>query len=292
MRTYKDLTGDGGSDVLGQVVAQRERLASRLMSVKRLVAVMSGKGGVGKSSVAAGLAAALAARGDRVALLDADLNGPSLPRILGLPTASPRLLVEGMAPVEGPFGVAVMSTGFFLEQQAQPMRYEGPAADAFTWRGTAEATTLRELLANTAWGERDWLFVDMPPGSERLPNVLALLPGLAGAVVVTLGSAVSLGVVARSVTAARERGVRMLGLVENMAGARCASCGELTPLFSRRGAACGAAEAMGLPFLGEIPFEHEVAARLEEGRPMILSRDEPVFAAHDALATALRRELP
>jgi ATP-binding protein involved in chromosome partitioning len=292
MRTYKDVPGDGGSDVLGQVLAQRERLAARLGSVKRLVAVMSGKGGVGKSTVAAGLAAALAARGDRVALLDADLNGPSIPRILGLPHAAPRLLEDGMAPVEGPFCVAVMSTGFFLGQQAEPMRYEGPQDDAFTWRATAEATTLRELLANTAWGARDWLLVDMPPGSERLPNVLALLPNLAGAIVVTLGSAVSLGVVARSVTAARERGVRMLGLVENMAGARCTSCGSVTPLFGRPGAAREAAEAMGVPFLGEIPFEHEVAARLEAGRPMILSRDEPVFAAHDALATALRRELP
>jgi len=292
MRTYNDVTGHGGSDVLGQVVAQREKLGARLASVKRLLAVMSGKGGVGKSSVTAGLAAALAARGESVALLDADLNGPSLPRMLGLPRTTPRVLEDGIMPVEGPFGIAVMSTAFFLGHESEPMRYDGPVADAFTWRATAEATTLRELLANTAWGARDWLLVDMPPGSERLPNLLGLLPDLAGAVVVTLGSAVSLGVVARSVTAARERGVRMLGLVENMAGARCGSCGDVTPLFGKRGAAREAAESMGLPFLGEIPFERDLAARLEAEQPMILSRDEPGFAAYDALATALLRELP
>ena len=265
MKKYSDVEGDGGSDVLGQVMAQRRQLAERLASVRHVVAVASGKGGVGKSTICAGLAMALARRGDSVAVLDADLNGPSLPRLLGLSGGRVRLEAGGLGQPEAALGIRVMSSELFLGGDDEPLRYEGPRGDAYTWRPTAEATTLREFLAYTEWGERDWLLVDMPPGAERLPTLLDLVPRLAGAVFVTLGSPVSLRVVRKSLAVAKEHGVTVLGVVENMAGYCCEGCGTLGPLFGRPGEAEAAATEVGVPFLGAVPFDAGVAVAAEEG---------------------------
>jgi ATP-binding protein involved in chromosome partitioning len=150
-----------------------------------------------------------------------------------------------------------------------------------------EGTALREFLTDTAWGALDLLLIDLPPGSDRLPTLLDLLPGLTGAVVVTIPSEVSHLVVRRAMTLARERGARLLGLIENMAGYVCPTCGAVGPLFDGPG---GEATAVrhGLPFLGRVPFDPRLAAAADRGRPFVLEHGEtPAGRVLDAIAGAL-----
>jgi ATP-binding protein involved in chromosome partitioning len=275
VKSYVDLRGDGGSDVPGQVAAQAREVAAALAGVARIVVVASGKGGVGKSTVSAGIARALARSGLRVAALDADLNGPSLPGILGLSAARPRLERDGLLPPSTTDGVAVMSSELFIAEEGAPLRYRGPSGHAFTWRRTAEMTTLRELLAGTTWGVRDWLVVDMPPGAERLPDVLDLLPRLDALVVVTTASPVSLAVVERSLAAARDLRAPVAGLLESMAAHPCGACGAAQALFGDPAATARAATKAGVPCLPPIPFD---PALVDGGLPPDGSPSADAFA--------------
>jgi len=180
MKTYQEITGDGGSNILGQVMALKDRLEARLSHVDHVVAVMSGKGGVGKSTITAGLATLLAERGHAVGVVDADLNGPALARIMGVRGRQLRLTSQGVAPAIGAAGVRVISMDLFLPDEATPVTWNHPgglAADTTVWRGTMEATVLREFLTDTTWGDLDFLLLDLPPGSDRFAAVAGLLPG-------------------------------------------------------------------------------------------------------------------
>src|SRR5687768_551115 len=206
----------GEEDVVAQVVDQRRRLAARLAPVARVVAVGSGKGGVGKSAVAANLAAALAARGLAVGALDADLDGPSLARMLGV-AEPPRTGPEGLVPVRGAGGVGVVGLDLLLDSETAPVRWKGPAEDAHLWRGLLESGALRELLADVAWGPLDALVVDLPPGAGAIDRLAALLPRLDLLLLVTTPSEAARRVVARSVEAARGSRAGAVALVANMA---------------------------------------------------------------------------
>jgi ATP-binding protein involved in chromosome partitioning len=281
VKRYKDIAGDGGSNVVGQVTAQQERLRARLASVRSVVAVVSGKGGVGKSTVTAGLANGFAADGRRCGVLDADINGPSMAKMLGV--RGRRLVVAGNA-VEAPhsaLGVTVMSMDLLLPTDETPVAWDAPTqAEAHTWRGTMEAQAIREFLADTDWGALDVLLIDLPPGTDRLATVAALVPSLLGTVVVTVGSEVSQLVVRRSITAAREAGVPLLGLVENMAD-----------LFPGPDVSALAASA-GIPFLGRVPFDRALALAMDRGDPLAATDpSNPAAAALSAIARALAARL-
>lgn len=266
VKRYRDIAGDGGSNILGQVAAQQARLLARLGRIRHVVAVVSGKGGVGKSSLTAGLATVLAGEGWTVGALDADLNGPSLAKLLGVRGQRLRLGPEGVEPARARNGVRVLSMDLLLASDDSPVVWDAPTqAEAHTWRGAMEASALREFLTDTDWGTLDLLLLDLPPGADRLPVVAGMVPGLR-ALVVTLPSDVSQLVVRRGIALAREAGVAMLGLVENMAGYVCPHCGNLGPLFPGRGGETLAA-ACGVPFLGAIPFDPALAAALDAGRP-------------------------
>jgi ATP-binding protein involved in chromosome partitioning len=258
VKKYKDIAGDGGSDVLGQVAAQQERLRRRLAGVRHVVAVVSGTGGVGKSTLTGGLAGALARGGWRVGVLDADLNGPTMAKILGV--RGHRLVVQGDAvqPPVAALGVKVMSMDLLLASDATPLAWQAPTpAEAHTWRGSMEAQAVREFLADTEWGDLDALVIDLPPGTDRLATIASLVPALAGTIVVTIPSDLSQFVVRKSITVAGEVGARVLGLVENMAG-----------LFPGPDAAALAVEA-GIPFLGRIPFDRALALAADRGDPYV-----------------------
>jgi ATP-binding protein involved in chromosome partitioning len=274
MKGYRDIAGDGGSDIVGQIAEHVSRLRARMATVRRTVAVVSGKGGVGKSALTANLAAALAADGYAVGVLDADLNGPSLGKMLGVRGQRLRVTEAGVAPAVSDTGVRVLSIDLLLPSDETPVVWEAPTqTDAHTWRGTMEANALREFLTDTDWGALDMLLLDLPPGADRLPTVAGLLPDLGGALVVTIPSAVSHLVVRKSIALAREARVALLGLVENMAGYVCLECGSLGALFDGPGGERTAAQA-GLPFLGRIPFDPRVAAAADRGRPFVLDHGE------------------
>jgi ATP-binding protein involved in chromosome partitioning len=276
MKGYRDIAGDGGSDIVGQIAEHVSRLRARMATVRRTVAVVSGKGGVGKSALTANLAAALAADGYAVGVLDADLNGPSLGKMLGVRDQRLRVTEAGVAPAVSDTGVRVLSIDLLLPSDETPVVWEAPTqTDAHTWRGTMEANALREFLTDTDWGALDMLLLDLPPGADRLPTVAGLLPDLGGALVVTIPSAVSHLVVRKSIALAREARVALLGLVENMAGYVCLGCGSLGALFDGPGGERTAAQA-GLPFLGRIPFDPRMAAAADRGRPFVLDHGESV----------------
>jgi len=215
IRTYHDLTEPDRSGLPGQIAAQRRRVAARLEGVGRVVAVMSGKGGVGKSFVTAALARALARGGRAAGVLDADFNGPTIPSLLHLPVARCALHENGVEPVTSPEGVRCFSMALLL-QDGRPLGFRGPEAESHVWRGTLEAATLREFLADVAWGALDRLLVDLPPGIQRFQELVDVLPARPAVLTVTIPTAESRDAVRRAMQFAREQGAELLGVVENM----------------------------------------------------------------------------
>jgi ATP-binding protein involved in chromosome partitioning len=281
VKRYRDIAGDGGSNVAGQVGAQQARLRRRLEPIRFVVAVVSGKGGVGKSTITGGLACAWALDGWRVAVLDADLNGPSMAKVLGARGARLQVGAGEIEPPPGILGVRVMSMDLLLPGDAAPLVWDAPTqAEAHTWRGTMEANALREFLADTAWGALDVLVLDLPPGTDRLATVVSLVPGLSGTILVTIPSDLSQLIVKKSITVARDSGVPVLGLVENMAG-----------LFPGPDAETLAREA-GIAFLGAVPFDRELALAADRGEPFVQERaDSQAARALRSVAGRVRAAL-
>ena len=256
----------------------RGRIAGRLSEVGRTIAVMSGKGGVGKSLVAVQLALALARRGLRAGLLDADLNSPSVAKMLGLRGQPLRATSSGLRPAPGPAGVAVQSMDFFL-QGTQPLDWDGPGGEGSSVRSALEEAALADLLGSTEWGALDLLVVDLAPGPDRLTAFAHLLPALDAALAVTIPTEVSLLAVARSVRRAHEAGIPMLGLVENLATNVCAQCGAEGPLF-REASTDATAQGLDLRVVARIAFDARAAAALDAGDPLA----SPSGVAFDKLA--------
>ena len=231
VKRYHDIVGDGGSRVLEQVAEQRTRITDGLAGVRHLVAVGSGKGGVGKSTLTLHLAGALRARGLRIAILDADFNGPSQARMAGVQGA---LFVPGSHKVALPRtrnGIAVFSMGSLIPE-SEALEFESAAhGESHTWRATREFALLGEILGSFEWGALDLLMFDLPPGAERTVQYADFLGPRTSFLLVTIPSEVSRGVVARSVAALSKGPNRLLGYVENMSGYYCRDCNAIKPLF-------------------------------------------------------------
>ena len=290
MKKYSDLRGDTSSGVETQLRSQSFRLHNRMATIRHKVAILSGKGGVGKSSLTSNLAAALAEDGARVAVLDADLNGPALAKMLGVRGAPLRIEGEGVEPPEGPLGIKVLSMDQLLSRDEAPLQWKAPTQEgSFVWRASAEAAALREFLSDTAWGPLDFLLIDLAPGTDKISSLASLLPEMSAAIVVTLPTEVSQLAVRKSITLATELwGATAVGVVENMAGYRCARCGHEEPLFQGPDSAAMAQE-LGVSFLGRIPFDPRLAAAADRGVPYV--RQEPGAPCATALrsvAAALR----
>jgi ATP-binding protein involved in chromosome partitioning len=273
-KSYKDLVGDGGSDIVGQVNEQIERLRARLQKIRATVAVVSGKGGVGKSALTVNLATAAAMAGATVGILDADLNGPSIAKMTGVRGQRLVITAEGVHPVQGPAGMRIMSMDLLLPHDDTPVTWQAPTqSDSYLWRSSMEATALREFLTDTVWGELDVLFLDLAPGTDRIATLAGLLPGLTGAILVTIPSEVAHLVVRKSLGLARELKVPVLGLIENMSGYSCQTCQAIGELF-RSGEGRVLARDFGVRFLGEIPFDPRVARSGDSGIPFVAMHQE------------------
>ncbi len=295
IRAYAEVAEPAGQEVLDQVVAQRRRLAERLKSIRHIVAVASGKGGVGKSAITANVAAALASRGFRIGALDADLNGPSLARMLGATGQRLRIRDGGVEPVPGAAGVRVLSMDLLLPNDDAPLRWRGPGngtddSAEFLWQSSLEAGALREFLADAEWGELDFLLVDVPPGTDKLARLLHLLPSPPTVLLVTTPSEMARFVVGKSIRLAREAGASIMGLAANMSAYICESCGHASPLWPASGAR-HLAETTGVRLWAEIPFDPRVAALTDAGSPIVLTGEDGAAAlALRALSDRVRHE--
>ena len=291
-RTYGEVEKETGSELLEQVLEQRSRLSDRLSRVGTVVAVASGKGGVGKSAVTANLAAVLAGRGRNVGVLDADLNGPSLARMLGVVGHSVEDRDDGIAPPEGAAGIRVMSMELLQGAEDAPLRWRDPGADTFLWQSSMETTALREFLADVVWDGCDYLLVDVPPGTDKIRRLLELVPELPTAIMVTTPGEMSRAVVGRSLRMAREAGVPTVALAENMTEYLCPDCGSRHALFPGEGAR-RLSEETEVPIWARIPFDPRMGRATDRGRPWVL--DDPggeVADAFGALADRLEEEAP
>ncbi len=246
----------------------RARCHDALAGTPKIVAVMSGKGGVGKSCVAVNLATALAGDGRRVGLLDADLHGPSVAQMLGLRGQPVRVGGDGrLRAIPGPGGLLVQSMDFFL-QGGQALDWDGVEGQGAMWRSAMEQAALADLVGRTAWGALDTLVVDLAPGSDRLPALMHWLPPRVVAVAVTIPTEVSLLAVERSLRRALDARIPVAGIVENFASTVCEACGAEGPLF-REAPADRLAQAMGLDVIARIPFDPALARAADTGQPFL-----------------------
>lgn len=245
-------------------------LKMRMGKVKHKIAVISGKGGVGKTLVTVNLAATLAREKGvgKVGLLDADIHGPCVPKMLGLKGRTLESSPAGIFPVHSSGGIKVVSMAFLLPSDDSPV----------VWRGPIKMGAIKQLLSEVAWGELDYLLVDLPPGTGDEPlTVLQLLPDADGVVIVTIPSEVSGDVVRKAVTFARMLKVPILGIVENMSGLVCPHCGEKIEVFE----GCmgkRVAEDMGVPFLGSIPLDPRISSACDSGQPFVETSSDSVAA--------------
>jgi len=265
MKTYEDLAGDGGSNIISQVVSQREKLRARLDKIKHKVALMSGKGGVGKSSITANIAACLVDRGHTVGILDADLNGPSIGHLLGVGSEQ-KLEIDddGIQPGTGAMGIKIMTMDMLLASPDTPVMWTEEDGASSVWVSTMESTALRELLADTNWGELDFLLIDMPPGSDRIDNIRDLIPELAGVVEITIPSPLSQHIVAKSITKNSKMGVPIIGLIENMATYVCPHCDQEGKLFEGQDVK-ELSNKKGVNYIGKIPFDTRISRKTDSG---------------------------
>lgn len=254
-------SGNGGTcghSECAEADQERAELARRLSHIRHKVVVLSGKGGVGKSTVAVNLAVSLSLAGKRVGLLDVDIHGPSIPKMLKLENTPAMNDGETILPVEVGL-LKVLSIGFFLR---------GPD-DAVIWRGPMKMSVIKQFLKDSDWGDLDYLIIDSPPGTGDEPlSVCQLVENADGAVIVTTPQDVALADVRRSIGFCRALQFPVLGVIENMSGFVCPHCGEVTQVFKTGGGA-RMAEETGVPFLGSIPLDPQVSEACDAGTPFV-----------------------
>ncbi len=248
----------------------RQRLIEESMkNIKYKIGIISGKGGVGKSTVTANLAIALANKGYKIGIIDSDFHGPSIPKIMGV--ENERVLVTGdkkFIPVEGPLGIKIMSIYYFLPDPTT----------AVIWRGPLKKSFLEEILASTLFGYLDFLLIDLPPGTgDEAINLVQTLPDLTGLIAVTQPTDVSAISVAKSIDFAQKSNIRMLGIVENMSGFLCPIEKKIYRVFPGDGGSM-LAKMYSIPLLGKIPIDPEIAGAADKGEMYLIRNPDSAFS--------------
>jgi ATP-binding protein involved in chromosome partitioning len=260
------------TDSRKRIYEEERQLKIRMSAVKHKIAVISGKGGVGKSVVTVNLAIALAWHGHphSVGVLDADIHGPCIPKMLGIRGRQLSIGPSGIFPALGPLGLKVVSMDFLLPSDDTPV----------IWRGPLKTGAIRQFLSEVAWGELDFLLIDLPPGTGDEPlSIMQLIPGMDGVVIVTIPSEVSQIVVRKAVTFARQFNVPVFGIIENMSGFVCPKCGNEINVF-KVGGGQKMAEELKVPFLGRIPLDPKICEDSDRGAPFIVEHpDSPAAKA-------------
>jgi len=232
----------------------------RMSHVRHKILVLSGKGGVGKSTIAINLSVTLAMSGKKVGLLDIDIHGPSVPKLLNLEGFPVKAEGNIITPITMAWGLKVISIGFFLPTEN----------DAVIWRGPLKYHMIKQFIKDVEWGDLDFLIIDSPPGTGDEPlSVAQLLEDTTGAIIVTTPQDLSLTDVRKCITFCRKLNIKILGVIENMSGFVCPKCGAVTNIFKTGGGESMAAE-MGVPFLGRIPLDPKIVESSDSGKPYIL----------------------
>nr|CBX30520.1 hypothetical protein N47_K27600 [uncultured Desulfobacterium sp.] len=262
-------------------VVRHDKIAKRMSTIKHKIAVVSGKGGVGKSTISANLALCLAHQGYRVGIIDSDFHGPCIPKLLGVAGKRLNIAEEGIQPVTGPLGIKVISMGFLLEE-----------GKALTWFHDIKRGTLGDFLSEVDYGVLDWLIIDLPPGtgSENY-NILRDLPQLDGVIVVTIPSLLSRQVVERALSLYRQAAVPILGVIVNMTGFICHRCQNVTEIFSEKKGQ-KVAEELELPWIGDVPLDERLSAACDAGLPYVVQYpDSPVTRKMNEIAGSILNAL-
>jgi ATP-binding protein involved in chromosome partitioning len=263
---------------------EQQKLKLKMNKIKHKIAIISGKGGVGKSTVTVNLAMAFAMHGyaNKVGILDADIHGPSVPKMLGLKGQKLQANPLGIFPVTGSLGIKVVSMDFLLPSDEAPI----------IWRGPLKMKAIQQFLSDIMWGELDFLFVDLPPGTGDEPlSVMQLIPDMDGVIIVTIPSEVSQIVVKKAVMFVRQLGVPVIGIIENMSGFICPKCGTEVNIF-KGGGGQKIAEDLSTPFLGSIPIDPEICRDSDNGMPFITGHaDSPAAKAFSEIVKKIEQFL-
>lgn len=246
---------------------EQKKINKILKKIKNRILVFSGKGGVGKSTVAANLGVALAQKGKEVGLMDVDIHGPNLAKIFGVEGKKMGFEEKSIIPVEVGDNLKLVSMAFLLENPDLPV----------IWRGPLKMKVIQQFLGDVKWGELDWLIIDSPPGTGDEPLSVAQLIPATGAIIVTTPQEISLLDSKKAVSFARHLNLKILGIIENMSGLICPHCGKKIDLFKEGGGERAALE-LGVPFLGRIPIDPQVVISTDNGRPFILDHPESEVA--------------
>lgn len=249
------------SDMMRQMAERQKKIIQNMSKIKYKISVFSGKGGVGKSLIAANLATAIAHLDQGgVGILDSDFTGPSIPKMMGVDGSQLDVIGDRLIPVQGAAGVKVVSMAFLLPEEKTPV----------IWRGPIKKTALEQLLSSVDWQGIDYLIFDLPPGTgDEALNIMQVLPGFDGFVVVTVPTEISRASVSKSIGFARKMHAKVLGVIENMSGYVCPHCGNDNEIFVGRGGELLATE-MKVPLLGTIPLDHRLSETSDQGVPMVL----------------------
>jgi len=250
---------------------EEKKVEKTLAKIKNRLLVFSGKGGVGKSTVSTNLSLALAKKGLKVGLLDVDIHGPNIAKMLGVEDKKLDISPEGIKPVKAAENVKLVSMSFLLHDPNLPV----------IWRGPMKMKAIQQFLGDVDWGELDWLIIDSPPGTGDEPLSVAQLIPATGAIVVTTPQEVSLMDSRKAVAFAHKLNLRIVGIIENMSGMVCPHCGKKINLFKEGGGEKVSLE-FGIPFLGRIPLEPEIVTSGDEGKPFVIH--QPGSAASKAFA--------
>ncbi len=266
-----------------RIEEEDRQIAKKLETIKHKIVIMSGKGGVGKTSVAVNLALSLALNGFRVGLLDVDITGPNVPKMIGKNIALPPSsgTEKGISPIFGPLNMKIMSMGFLLQNEDVPV----------IWRGPLKMGAIKQFITDVNWGELDFLIVDNPPGTSDEPlSVLQLIKG-AQVIIVTTPQDVALLDSRKAINMAKQLNTPVLGIIENMSGFTCPKCGEKIDLFGE-GGGLKAAKDFDVPFLGAIPIDPLIRVEEDKGEPYIVKHSDAEAAkAFNDIVQKIKKKL-
>ena len=261
-----------------RLMEQEEAVEASMGKVKHKIMVMSGKGGVGKTTVAANLAFALGMRGLDVGLMDADIHGPDVPKILGIEDKRPEVSEDKMLPISVTPRLKAMSIGFLLPDRDS----------AIIWRGPMKMNAIRQFLSDVDWGELDYMIIDLPPGTGDEPlSVAQLIKKVDGAIIVTTPQDLALLDSRKAVNFSSVLKVPVIGIIENMSGFVCPYCGKKINIFKYGGGERAASE-LGVPFLGRVPLDPKMVEAADNGTPFVMQRESKVREAFEQIVENVR----